>query len=100
MMKLYEDQSFGYHTTMPTDAIRAFEEIATEQSKLGLGNLRDAQFKMGEMAREMLESKGLKSVAAPGYQAPGVLVYYSPVGFDNPSMVAKFKENGMQIAAG
>jgi len=34
------------------------------------------------------------------YAAPGVLVFYSPEGMDNPTMVNKFLENGMQIAMG
>ena len=48
----------------------------------------------------MFESKGLTSVAAPGFTAPGVLVYYSPVGFDNAAMVGAFMTQKMQIAAG
>jgi len=100
MMNLYEAGGFGYHTTMPTDAIRAFDEVANEQKVIGLDHLCAMQYKMGILARSMLESKGLRSVAAPGFQAPGVLVYYSPAGYDNMSIVKKFKEYGMQIAAG
>merc|ERR1712154_513889 len=44
--------------------------------------------------------RGLTSVAAPGYQSPGVLVYYSPMGVENPAMMNNFKANGMQIAMG
>jgi len=100
IMDLYEKGAFGYHTTLPTDAIRAFREIADQQKELGLGNLKDSQISMGAMARGMLESKGLRSVAAPGFQAPGVLVYYSPDGMANADMVSKFRSVGLQIAAG
>ncbi|GMI14171.1 hypothetical protein TrVE_jg2720 [Triparma verrucosa] len=100
MMQLYEGGGFGYHTTMPTDAIRTFDEIANEQKKIGLDVLNDSQYKMGAMAREMLESKGLKSVAASENAAPGVLVYYSPAGNSNPEMVQKFHSHNMQIAMG
>lgn len=100
MMQLYEGGGFGYHTTMPTDAIRQFDEIAEKQKSIGLDTLNDAQYDMGWKARGMLESKGLTSVAAYPYQAPGVCVFYSPEGNDNPTMVKKFHETGMQIAAG
>lgn len=100
MMQLYEGGGFGYHTTMPTDAIRAFDEIAEKQKEIGLDKLCEAQYKMGWDARRMLESKGLTSVAQYPYQAPGVNVFYSPEGNDNMTMVKKFKEVGMQIAAG
>lgn len=100
MMQLYEGGGFGYHTTMPTDAIRTFEEIANKQKQIGLDKLCKAQYDMGSLGREMLESKGLKSVAEPGWQAPGVLVYYSPNDIDNGSMVKRFHSHGMQIAAG
>jgi aspartate aminotransferase-like enzyme len=85
---------------MPTDAIRAFDEIAEQQKSIGLEKLADAQYSMGWKARGMLESKGLVSVAEAPYQAPGVAVFYSPDGIDNPSMVKRFHQTGMQIAAG
>ena len=55
---------------------------------------------MGEQARSLLDGKGLVSVAAPGFQAPGVLVYYSPGNTDNPAMVTRFQKQGLQIASG
>jgi alanine-glyoxylate transaminase / serine-glyoxylate transaminase / serine-pyruvate transaminase len=49
----------------------------------------------------MVESEGLVSVAAPGFQAPGVLVYYSPnANVDNPYMMQAFHKHGLQIAMG
>lgn len=99
-MDTYEKGGFGYHTTMPTDALRDFHEISVETLEFGLPELKAAQQEMGDRARSVLNSKGLISVAAPGFQAPGVLVYYSPEGTDNPVMMQAFKGQGLQIAMG
>jgi aspartate aminotransferase-like enzyme len=85
---------------MPTDALRDFHEISVETMKFGIPELKEAQLGLGNLARSTIDSKGLTSVAAPGFQAPGVLVYYSPVGIENPAMMAKFKSQGLQIAMG
>ena len=99
-MDLYEKGGFGYHTTMPTDALRDFHEISVETMRFGMSKLKNAQMDLGKSARDLLGSKGLTSVAAPGFQAPGVLVYYSPVGVENPVMMQRFKAHGLQIAMG
>ncbi len=90
----------GYHTTMPTDALRDFHEISVETMKFGIPELKAAQIGLGGKTHKMLKSKGLTPVAADGFQAPGVLVYYSPLGVENPTMMMKFKEHGLQIAMG
>jgi aspartate aminotransferase-like enzyme len=90
----------GYHTTMPTDALRDFHEISVETMKFGIPELKEAQIELGKLARKMFDSKGLTSVSAPGFQAPGVLVYHSPSGVENPAMMTKFKSQGLQIAMG
>lgn len=100
IMDTYEKGGFGYHTTMPTDGLRDFHEISVETLKFGMPELKEAQYKLGEDARALLDSRGLTSVAAPGYRAPGVLVYYSPISQDNPAMMNKFKDRGLQIAMG
>mmetsp|Transcript_8526 Transcript_8526/g.17338 ORF Transcript_8526/g.17338 Transcript_8526/m.17338 type:complete len:492 (-) Transcript_8526:155-1630(-) len=100
IMDLYEKGGFGYHTTMPTDALRDFHEISVETMKYGMPELKQAQLDLGKTARALLDSKGLTSVAAPGFQAPGVLVYYSPLGVENPVMMQRFKGHGLQIAMG
>ena len=53
---------------------------------------------MGRKVRGMLENRGFKSVAAAGFQAPGVVVSYT----DDPEIQTgkKFLEQGLQIAAG
>lgn len=100
IMDTYEAGGFGYHTTMPTDGLRDFHEISVETLKFGLPELKEAQLKLGKEARAALNNRGLISVAAPGFQAPGVLVYYSPIGTENPVMMNKFKAHGLQIAMG
>ena len=100
IMDLYERGGFGYHTTMPTDALRDFHEVTVETMRYGMPELKAAQLELGKTARELLDSRGLTSVAAPGAQAPGVLVYYSPLGVENPVMMNRFKDHGLQIAMG
>jgi len=87
---------------MPTDALRDFHEISVETLKVGLPELKQAQYDLGKKARAALDERGLTSVAAPGFQAPGVLVYHSPAETDNPDMMTKFKNSGsgLQIAMG
>ena len=46
----------------------------------------------------MLEDRGIKSVAAPRFKAPTVVVNYTADG--DVKSGAKFAQNGMQIAAG
>jgi aspartate aminotransferase-like enzyme len=48
----------------------------------------------------MFERKGLRSIAPKENAAPGVLVYYSPKGVDNMTMVKRFLALKIQIAAG
>lgn len=100
IMDTYENGGFGYHTTMPTDALRDFHEISVETLNVGLPELKEAQLNLGARSRGALDNRGLTSVAAPGFQAPGVLVYYSPSGTQNPEMLNKFKAQGLQIAMG
>ena len=100
IMESYEKGGFGYHTTMPTDALRDFHEVTAETLQVGLPALKEAQLSLGAQARAILDRKGLISVAAPGFQAPGVLVYYSPDDTANPTMMQAFHQQGLQIAMG
>jgi aspartate aminotransferase-like enzyme len=100
IMDTYEKGGFGYHTTMPTDALRDFHEISVETIRFGLPELKKGQLELGKAARAAMEARGLVSVSAPGFQAPGVLVYYSPIGTENPVMMQRFKSQGLQIAMG
>lgn len=100
IMDTYVAGGFGYHTTMPTDALRDFHEISVETLKVGLPELKYSQYELGKQSRAAMDARGLISVAAPGFQAPGVLVYHSPSETENPEMMKKFKEGSLQIAMG
>lgn len=98
IMKAYEDGGHAYHATMPTDALRAFRDTMLETRDYGFEKLRDAQWALGNGVRAMLRDKGVTSVAADGFGAPGVVVSYT----DDPEIQngKKFAALGMQIAAG
>ncbi len=98
IMKAYEDGGHAYHATMPTDALRAFRDTMQETRDYGFDKLQDAQWALGNGVRKMLADKGVTSVAAEGFGAPGVVVSYT----DDPDIQngKKFAALGMQIAAG
>ena len=98
IMKAYENGGHAYHATMPTDALRAFRDTMLETREFGFQNLCDAQWELGNAVRAMLKAKGVISVAADGFGAPGVVVSYTKdAAIQNGS---KFSALGMQIAAG
>ncbi|MEZ5674567.1 MAG: aminotransferase class V-fold PLP-dependent enzyme [Thalassovita sp.] len=98
IMQAYENGGHAYHATMPTDALRAFRDTMQETRDYGFEKLRDAQWQLGNGVRAMLAEKGVKSVAADGFGAPGVVVSYTT----DPDIqnCKKFAAQGMQIAAG
>jgi aspartate aminotransferase-like enzyme len=83
---------------MPTDALTAFRDTMAETRAYGLERLKEAQWRLGEGVRAMLKARGIASVAAEGFGAPGVVVSYT----DDPDIQngRKFLAEGMQIAAG
>jgi len=98
IMQAYEGGAHAYHATMPTDALRRFRDIMLETREYGYDKVKQDQLELGRRVREMLKSKGIKSVAAEGYEAPGVVVSYTR---DAEIQTGKkFGEIGMQIAAG
>lgn len=100
IMDAYESGGFAYHTTMPTDALRDFHNISVEMMCVGMSALKEAQIELGVKARQVLEKHGLVSVAATGWEAPGVLVFYTPDKLASAVIIGKFKEHGLQLAAG
>ncbi len=98
IMQAYENGGHAYHATMPTDSLRAFRDTMAETRAYGFERLREAQWALGNGARELLAKRGIKSVAAEGFGAPGVVVSYT----DNPEVQSgrAFAANGTQIAAG
>ena len=77
IMRAYEEGGHAYHATLPTDALKAFRDTMLETGKIGFDKVMQAQQALGKAVRALLEEKGIASVAAPGFQAPGVVVSYT-----------------------
>ena len=98
IMQAYENGGHAYHATMPTDAIKHFRDTINETAEFGFDNARQKQQELGDRVRGLLSKYNFISVAADGFLAPGVVVSYtSDKEIHNG---AKFKDMGMQIAAG
>ncbi len=98
IMETYEHGGHAYHTTMPTDGLRAMHAAMREAERVGFDHLRAAQLELGTRVRALLEHRGFKSVAAEGFQAPGVVVSYTTD--DGIKSGQKFRAVGLQTAAG
>ncbi len=98
IMETYEAGGHAYHATMPTDSLKVFRDTLSETREFGFSTAFDAQWKLGSSVREALKNWGIKSVAADGFGAPGVVVSYT----ESPDVQngSRFKELGFQIAAG
>ena len=98
IMQAYENGGHAYHATLPTDALVAFRDTVAETRAYGFDKLKQAQWALGTAVRAMLAEKGVRSVAADGFGAPGVVVSYT----EDPEIQngKKFAAAGMQIAAG
>ncbi len=98
IMEAYENGGHAYHATMPTDALKVFRDTMLETRDYGFDKVRAEQQELGDSVRAMLKANGVRSVAAEGFEAPGVVVSYT----DDPDIKtgAKFAALGMQIAAG
>ena len=98
IMETYEKGAHIYHTTMPTDSLRVLRDVMKETQAAGFAKLKKNQEDLGLKVRALLEAKGFKSVAAPGFQAPCVVVSYTK----DPDIQngKKFMALGMQTAAG
>jgi aspartate aminotransferase-like enzyme len=98
IMRAYEKGGHAYHATMPTDALKAFRDTMKETEACGFDTTRAGQIELGQRVRALFEGKGFPSVAAPGFQAPGVVVSYT----SDPEIQngRKFLAQGLQIAAG
>ena len=98
IMETYEGGGHAYHATLPTDALARTHAVMLETQSLGWASLRTAQQTLGDRVRALLASHGIKSVAAAGFQAPGVVVSYT----DDAGIQSgkKFMALGLQTAAG
>ncbi|MCA0243770.1 MAG: aminotransferase class V-fold PLP-dependent enzyme [Proteobacteria bacterium] len=98
IMETYEGGGHAYHATMPTDALTRTRDVMQETRRLGFATLQQAQQDLGRKVRAALERHGYPSVAAAGFQAPGVVVSYTV----DPGLASakSFIDLGLQTAAG
>jgi aspartate aminotransferase-like enzyme len=98
IMQAYEQGGHAYHATMPCDALARFRDVMKETEAYGFAKVREEQVQLGLQARSLMTAKGFKSVAAEGFQAPGVVVSYTDDGAIKSGQ--KFAAQGLQTAAG
>jgi aspartate aminotransferase-like enzyme len=98
IMETYEGGGHAYHTTLPTDALVRLRDTMKETEAYGTERVRQEQLALGRAVREMMQRNGFPSVAAAGFQAPGVVVSYTT----DPDIQnsKKFLAAGLQTAAG
>ena len=98
IMETYESGAHAYHTTMPTDALTRLRDVMKETQAIGFAKVRAAQEELGRKVRTLFEGRGLASVAAEGFKAPGVVVSYTT----DPGIQSgrRFLDEGLQTAAG
>jgi aspartate aminotransferase-like enzyme len=98
MMEAHEAGTPAYHATFPTDGLARLRDAVQETRAFGFANAKAAQTDLGARVRALLEAKGITSVAAPGFQAPCVVVSYTPhADWQNTKA---FAAQGLQTAAG
>ncbi len=98
IMEAHEKGTNAYHATLPTDGLAQLRDVMAETAAFGFDTAKAAQQELGRRVRALLESKGIASVAAPGFQAPGVVVSYTDhADWQNTKA---FAAQGLQIAAG
>ena len=98
IMQAYVNGGHAYHATLPTDALTKFRDAMLETKEYGFEKVRNEQIELGQKVRALLESKGINSVAAEGFKAPGVVVNYTAD--SDMQNGKKFAAQGMQAAAG
>lgn len=98
IMEAYENGGHAYHATLPTDALASLRNVMKETERYGFEKVRAEQQELGEKVRALLARRGVKSVAAEGFQAPGVVVSYTEDA--DVQSGKKFLAQGLQIAAG
>ena len=98
IMETYEKGGHAYHATLPTDALTRLRDVMKETQAYGFAKVRAEQMALGAKVRDLFEARGLKSVAAEGFKAPGVVVSFTT----DPDIQSskKFLAQGLQTAAG
>jgi aspartate aminotransferase-like enzyme len=98
IMETYEAGGHAYHTTMPTDALRRVRDTMLETKAYGFAKVKAEQQQLGDAVRALFANRGIPSVAAKGFEAPGVVVSYTEDAGMQSSK--KFLAVGLQTAAG
>lgn len=98
IMEAYEAGGHAYYTTVPTDSLAVLRDAMIEIEACGFDRVRREQEKLGQAVRALLRERVFKSVAAPGFEAPSVVVSYT-ADVDIQS-TRKFADAGVQAAAG
>jgi aspartate aminotransferase-like enzyme len=98
IMSAYETGGHAYHATMPTDSLRVFRDVMAETEAFGFEASKAALADLGSQVRQLLEGHGFASVAAEGFQAPGVVVSYTDAA--DIKTGKRFADAGLQIAGG
>lgn len=98
IMQAYENGGHAYHATMPTDGLVKLRDAMAETQANGFDTMKARQLQLGQAVRKLLAQHGFKSVAAPGFEAPGVVVSYTTD--DDMQSARKFLAAGLQAAAG
>jgi aspartate aminotransferase-like enzyme len=98
IMEAYEKGGHLYHATLPTDALLIMRDAMKEAEARGFEEVRARQQELGDKVRALLAARGFPSVAAQGFEAPGVVVSYT----EDPDIHSgrKFADAGLQTAAG
>ncbi|MFZ3083903.1 alanine--glyoxylate aminotransferase family protein [Rhodoferax ferrireducens] len=98
IMEAYENGGHAYHATLPTDALTHLRDTMKETQAYGFDRVRAEQIDLGAKVRALFERRGIPSVAADGFKAPGVVVSYT----SDPEIQSgrKFLGVGLQTAAG
>ena len=98
IMEAYEAGGHAYHATLPTDALARVRDVMHETARYGFERVHDEQWELGRRVRALLKSHGFASVAAAGFEAPGVVVSYT----SEPAIQSgkAFIAQGLQTAAG
>ena len=98
IMETYEKGGHAYHATLPTDALSRLAAVMKETRAYGFARVKAEQELLGKKVRTLFESRGLPSVAAEGFKAPGVVVSYTTDA--DIQSGKKFLSEGLQTAAG
>ena len=98
LMRAYENGGHAYHTTLPTDGLYQFRNTIRETEAEGLDKVRELQWDLGARVRALLAEHGFNSVAAEGFEAPGVVVCHTDD--DQLKSGQAFIAQGLQTAGG